>query len=506
MPNQPENSDTGSGPETGAASPRKQLTRREDVSAKSPAKKALKGTPETTSIQLGVLSSLIQFLDRNMGRFSPVTRDFIGILIAVLAFVFVINGFMMPTYVRGQIFIDGKPAEGVVVAHPAAIPMTSNAYGYWMLPITHGSLPFKLRLDFKNQKGDYMGFAEIRGPWPIWSALFPMDYAFWVEKDQSGSNRIRVDHIARVAPPEEPMSVFAQNTESTPERSQTAELFLDGVRVKSVPGLLRSSGRVFMRLYLDGKRVPDNQLLIQGVPFPLESQKEAWLPVRAGADEHFAGYRVNIGSLARVQNNGKGPASVLPLGTLAIELVSDNGDSYGNVNIASIFAARGQSTKVSPQNSSNFTLSLRVPAEVVPPTVATPPQTEEAIAFVYLKQGQSGFHRPSVYLGPIGNLAENLTLVDEVARVSRGRYVAFSLPVGKHQLCIEKPAQKTCTVVDAKPAERFYFRAALGFGSSSFALNPTSVSQAKSDLRALKFVDDNMIMAKELIRKEAKVQ
>jgi hypothetical protein len=61
-------------------------------------------------------------------------------------------------------------------------------------------------------------------------------------------------------------------------------------------------------------------------------------------------------------------------------------------------------------------------------------------------------------------------------------------------------------VVDAKPQERFYFRAALGFGSTSFSLNPASISQAKSDLRSLKFVDDDMIVAKDLIRKEATVR
>jgi hypothetical protein len=64
----------------------------------------------------GLIYPLLGFLDRNLSRFSQPVRDTIGVGILLLLLVYVLNGLIGSTYIRGQLWVDddqGEKTKGV---------------------------------------------------------------------------------------------------------------------------------------------------------------------------------------------------------------------------------------------------------------------------------------------------------------------------------------------------------------------------------------------------------
>src|SRR5229473_4750963 len=127
-----------------------------------------------------LVSGLLGFLDRNLGKFSPRVRDSIGMGVLVLLMIYVLNGFVGPTFVRGTLYVFEKERNQKVPAVNYQIRLRdehlfTNSYGEWVLPIYRGGIPSKVRLRFHRPGGDYIDRYSFTGPWPIWHALSPME-------------------------------------------------------------------------------------------------------------------------------------------------------------------------------------------------------------------------------------------------------------------------------------------------------------------------------------------
>jgi hypothetical protein len=333
-------------------------------------------------------------------------------------------------------------AADIEAAYSGATPMNSNALGYWMLPVSHGSLPLRIHLDFTNKRQDsarfkfneYIGNADIRGPWLVWNGFFPMQYVLRVDKNKSGANEVRIEHIAAEQRIEAINTVYAQSGDfSSVADNGTVSLSIESVTVDNIPGLFRTSGRIYFRVYLDGQRVPDQQLLIPGVPFPLESERQAWLPIREGTEEHFATYRANIATLLQPSESTTG--SMIPKGAVTIEVFSEGGSSLGFVPLKSALEANGRATKVSSGRTPGVVLTL----SIVPPTsqvpsfesirpllnkmnyyVVNPPNDGIFVGGLITqdKRGSSFYGVPSGVAAPVSMPTSAALIADETQRLS----------------------------------------------------------------------------------------
>jgi hypothetical protein len=140
---------------------------------------------------------LLGFLDRNLARFSPRVQDTIGIGILLLLIVFVLNGFVAPTFIRGTLYVReaadaGKtqvPGYTLVTRNEDA---TTNLWGNWMLPVYKAGLPGRIKIGVFGPDKKYIDQTTFYGPWPIWSAISPLEYDLEVRTFEPDGKRIRV--------------------------------------------------------------------------------------------------------------------------------------------------------------------------------------------------------------------------------------------------------------------------------------------------------------------------
>jgi hypothetical protein len=459
----PENQETQDQmPDQGDNAPQRQKPSVKSGSKKRPA------TANTTSgdahgLTIGTL--LFGILERTMPQFHPVVRSFIGVVLVLLLAVYVLNGVAMPTYIQGQVYVDNAPAAGIEAAYSGATPMDSNSLGYWMLPITHGNLPLKIHLDFNYAAGvaarlgankDYIGSAEVRGPWPLWSAFVPMQYVFRIGTKNSGSGEIRVEHIASRQDYSLVSTAYAQPSFDTLRAGLRAALLsIDAVRAEDIPGFFRRSGRIFFRFYMDGQRVPDQQLTADGMPFPLESQKQAWLPVREKTTEPFAGYSADIGSLLQEPTGPVNAPFLNPKGNIMIEAVADDGTSLGSTSLNPLFESRPYKAKLSAGKAFTLTVSI-VPSGL--PIIAPDAKSVAFLTSELRKYGLTLIDPPELGLSS-GSLA-----------VERDKRVAFlGLPLG---VAMPQATSLTMAMQSNGTGGASVFLRDLGIGgSSSFAFN-----------------------------------
>jgi len=133
--------------------------------------------------------------------------------------------------------------------------------------------------------------------------------------------------------------VFAQDAvQGTPVHKEACLLELLGVQVNSLPGLvaqiLHSSTRVFFRFTIDGKRVDDAILAPpkSGLRFPLESEKELWLPVQQGRFVELKGLMIDATPF------GSGVNQCTARGTVRAEVFAESGDQLATIDLTSAFS------------------------------------------------------------------------------------------------------------------------------------------------------------------------
>ncbi len=117
--------------------------------------------------------------------------------VLVLLMIYVLNGFVGPTFVRGTLYVFEKERNQKVPAVNYQIRLRdehlfTNSYGEWVLPIYRGGIPSKVRLRFHRPGGDYIDRYSFTGPWPIWHALSPMEFDLEICDEEPEGKRIRV--------------------------------------------------------------------------------------------------------------------------------------------------------------------------------------------------------------------------------------------------------------------------------------------------------------------------
>src|SRR5262249_13418813 len=145
------------------------------------------------------------------------------------------------------------------------------------------------------------------GPWPLLNTFKPMNNVIVeVYPDKPDGQRLQLSGsgLFSLRP------VYAQAAESgrrnSPYRRDRVPCALSVTRLKvsQLPGFFRSSGRVYFRMLLAGKDVePRNLLYGPGIgfnsgQFPLDSDKELWLPVKTGSDDRYSGLLADLTHVA----------------------------------------------------------------------------------------------------------------------------------------------------------------------------------------------------------------
>src|SRR5713226_9545171 len=94
---------------------------------------------------------LLAFLDKHFAKFSGPVQNTIGIILIVVLAVYILNGFVAPTFVRGTLFLEESPSGGrrqvggyTVMYKDAG--MTTNMWGIWMLPVLRSGIPGRIKI------------------------------------------------------------------------------------------------------------------------------------------------------------------------------------------------------------------------------------------------------------------------------------------------------------------------------------------------------------------------
>ena len=305
-----------------------------------------------------LIRPLLGFLDRKFEFFSPKVQDLIGVAIVLVLVIYVLNGFVAPTFVRGQLFVKESSTTGRQYAPGYTVrykgeETSSNRWGNWMLPLYRSGIPGKIRIQIENPPGNLIDEYSFIGPWPVWNAISPLEYILEIHPFEPQGDRIKVSDrmfgdgflqkIVRWL--EWVPTVYAQVSSATvmsqgpyipevkrgviPAESMAAYgMTIQAISIEKFPGWFRSSFRSSRRVYftvtLDGEPIEYTKLLhdprstsespaliwsqwgegpstytirqsfLNLGQFPVEAIKESWIPIRAGETEYFEGLTSNL--------------------------------------------------------------------------------------------------------------------------------------------------------------------------------------------------------------------
>src|ERR1039458_7826781 len=343
------------------------------------------GTPRepTNQVNTGIVNPMLGFLDRNLSRFSQPVRDKIGIGILLTLVVFVLNGLLGPTYIRGQLWMDGEPAAGIKVLHGDDNTIT-NENGYWTLPLSGNGIPGRIRIDIEgpdrapegktSQRRTTMGDFYALGPWPVWNILRPMnDYVYDIDPSQPKGKWVKprfaeLPSFFRGVK----LSVYAQSKETSQQSPRTQRLpsgtscalSLNEVKVGELSGWFRSSGRAYFEMYLDDKLVDGSTLLYgpgigsKAGTFPVRSDKELWLPIRTGSDDHYKARLADLTGVAECSIDQVGKVQIHAKGHVKLKMFTDQGETLNSFDLNTAFDSPNQEIVLTgdPRQRSSITV------------------------------------------------------------------------------------------------------------------------------------------------------
>ena len=155
---------------------------------------------------MGPTQILLQFIDRHLGKLpAPARVVVVFVVVAVLA-VYLLNGFVAPTFVRGHLAVRETrgggllPARNYTLEH-RSVPLVADRWGNWILPVYRSGIPRQLKVRIHDQDGAYLDKVSLAGPLPVWSALFPKEYDIEVHVYEEEGERIKMsgrldwDHV-----------------------------------------------------------------------------------------------------------------------------------------------------------------------------------------------------------------------------------------------------------------------------------------------------------------------
>ncbi len=260
---------------------------------------------------LGVIGILLGFLDRKFGHFNRLVQNIIGVGIFLLVAIYFLNGFVLPTFVRGHLYLvesatAGKRQVSGYVVELKNETMTTNIWGNWMLPVYRSGIPGKVKIQIYDSDNNFVDRFSFTGPWPVWTVLFPMEYDLEIHSYETQGKRIKVSHrllgesfiLTLLRQAEWAPSAFAQSS-STPlaqppqtpgiQTSETSKPLLllpslgeafyqklwpaYGIEIRSItigrfPSIWRSNGKVYISLTVNDKPFEDRNLLSQSKSSP----------------------------------------------------------------------------------------------------------------------------------------------------------------------------------------------------------------------------------------------
>lgn len=147
--------------------------------------------------RFGVVRMLLGFLDRNLKHFAPWVQNAIGVVVLLVLAIYILNGFVAPTFVRGQLFLKESPTAGKTQVSGYLLQyhnevMTTNLWGNWMLPVYRSGIPTRIKIQILGPGGTYVDQFSFWGPWPVWSAIVPMEYDLEVHSFEPQGKRVKV--------------------------------------------------------------------------------------------------------------------------------------------------------------------------------------------------------------------------------------------------------------------------------------------------------------------------
>jgi hypothetical protein len=144
------------------------------------------GRSEGKQNETGLIYPMLGFLDRNLSRFSQPVRDTIGVGILLILAIYVLNGLIGSTCIRGRLFVhnpERAPAAGWRVSLGDYESVT-NAKGWWTLPLPGSGIPGRIKLEVGDPGKDadggsrdskWVGEDYTFGPWPFLNTFKPMN-------------------------------------------------------------------------------------------------------------------------------------------------------------------------------------------------------------------------------------------------------------------------------------------------------------------------------------------
>lgn len=337
--------------------------------------------PDKRSVQKqGLINPMLGFLDRNLNHFSQPVRDTIGVGILLILFIYSLNGLIGSTYIRGQLFVhnpDRNHAVGwkVLLGDGEAV---TNQNGWWTLPLSVNGIPTRMRLEVEDDGRDKDGKERSRstvgevyaiGPWPVWNTFRPMNnLVIDVYPDKLPGERVQIASLAFFPV----SSVYAQSRENAqgggpvPASQARCALSLNRVKVNEFPQWFKSSGWAYFQIYLDNRPVDANTLLYgpglgsKAGRFPVQSDKELWLPVRTGSDDRYNGILANFTEVAECSSDTAGNAQIRPKGLITLKMFSDHGDILDSFDISSALAAPNHEIMLSGDLKGRAALAVEI--------------------------------------------------------------------------------------------------------------------------------------------------
>jgi hypothetical protein len=140
---------------------------------------------------------LLEFIDRHMSKLPSYVQAIIVLIILLVLTVCILNGFVAPTYIGGSLMVMETPTSNPKNASKYRLSngtydMYANDGGMWALKLDRGGIPKKVRIRIFNPEGDYIDSFYFTGPWPIWNAVFPLNYDLDVYLFEKVGKKIRL--------------------------------------------------------------------------------------------------------------------------------------------------------------------------------------------------------------------------------------------------------------------------------------------------------------------------
>ena len=311
-------------------------------------------------------------------------------ILLLLLLVYFVNGFIAPTYVRGQLYLYEKDEDEAIALTSINVWLngtktTPNDDGWFTIPVPNAGIPQKLRLEVENPGKRRERFEySWTGPIPLWNAFRPMDYVFEVRPYRKTGERLKRRESAALAsgnalyayaqpsktrPPSRaplpPLQYPQQRTTSRwtpPIGSRRASngvgefTYEYGFAVNSFvvysTRIFRSSTRIYFGMFAGERQIDEWQLSIPpdqdfwepllsqgrgGVRgrFPARSNPESWLPAYPGQTMRYAGIVCRLTDWANV----KASPDVLivePRAPLGLAVWDESGQMLGRFPVADL--------------------------------------------------------------------------------------------------------------------------------------------------------------------------